>query len=72
MLEAIYLRVINGNVIAIGETGNYKKTYYRSSNKGNKAVRAYWNQKGIEFIEVYLENGKILIINSSGGILKTI
>jgi hypothetical protein len=72
MLEPIYLKVISGNVVAIGETGNYKKTYYRSSIKGNKAIRAYWNQKGIGFIEVYLENGKILIINSSGSILKTI
>lgn len=39
MLEPLYLKVVKGNVIALGETGNYKKTYYRSTNDKNKAAR---------------------------------
>jgi len=71
MEEKLYLKVLQGNVLAINSAGNPKQTYYRGGN-GTKAVRAYWNTVVGEDVEVYLENGKILILNKAGNIRRTI
>jgi len=69
MEERLFLKVINGDVIAVNIAGNPRRTYY---NKGD-ALRAYFrDDMGDGFVEVYLENGKILILNKGGNIRRII
>lgn len=69
MKERLYLKVKPpGNVLGVNEAGNPRRFYY---NKGD-AVRAYWSDMGDGYVEVYLENGKILILNQGGNIVRTI
>ena len=63
-----YLKVLNGNVYAINDAGNIGNVYWT---KGN-AVRAYWSNLGDKFVEVYLDTGKIYILNQGGNIIRTI
>ena len=70
-MEKLFLKVINGDVIAVNEAGNPRRVYYR---KGNdvRAVRAYFSDMGDGYVEVHLENGKILIVNQGGNIRRII
>ncbi len=68
MEKGQYLKIVNGNVIKVGENGGMKTFYGRGD-----AVRAYFNHyKGMGIVEVHLKNGNIHLINISGSILKTI
>lgn len=63
-----YLKVKNGNVYSVNDAGNPGNVYWR---KGN-AMRAYWSDLGEKFVEVYLDNGKIYIVNQGGNIVRSI
>jgi hypothetical protein len=54
-----YLKVINGNIIAVNDAGNHGMSYWR---KGN-AVRAYWSDLGDKYVAVHLDDGKIYVLN---------
>lgn len=68
MKEKRFLKVVNGDVLAVNEAGNIKNPYYR----GGDAVRAYFSDMGENFVEVYLKNGKILILNEGGNTMRVI
>ena len=67
MRKAI-LRLKNGQVELINGQGQKTKTYYR---KGD-ATRVDWYDATNESVSVQLENGDVLIINSSCQIVKRI
>lgn len=68
MKEKKFLKVKDGNVTAVNEAGNPRTPYYR----GGDAVRAYWSDMGKDWVEVYLKNGKILILNEAGNLKRKI
>ena len=67
MAEKQYIIVEKGNVKAKTRSGVVHRTYY---SKGD-AVRADWEEEG-KSVTVQLRDGKILVINSSGSIIKRI
>jgi hypothetical protein len=64
-----YLIVEKGNVKAMTASGVNHRTYY---SKGNvvPAVRADWEDYEKGTVCIQLQNGKVLIINSSGTIIR--
>ena len=62
------LRIKNGTVELMNISGQRIKTYYNKSD----AQRVDWYDEEKKSIQVQLTNGKVLIINSSCQIVKTI
>jgi len=62
-----FIKVKNGNVTAVNEANNTMRTYYR---KGD-AQRAYFSDMGDGYVEIYLNNGTILIVNDAGNLIRT-
>jgi len=52
-----YLKIRNGNVIAVNDAGNPGMTYWRKGN-GAKATRAYWSDLGKNMLKCVLKMGK--------------
>jgi len=68
MKDGLFLKVKDGNVYSVNETGSVRFTYY----SGGDAVRSYWSEVNEGWVETYLKNGNILLINKSGAIMRTI
>jgi len=62
------LRIKKGNVELMNSSGQRIKLYY---SRGN-AERADWYEEAKGTIQVQLKDGKVLIINASCQIIKTI
>jgi hypothetical protein len=60
------LKVKDGNVYSINEAGNRRLTYYT----GGDAVRSYWSEVNEGWVDVYLKNGDILLVNRNGNIMR--
>jgi uncharacterized protein Veg len=67
MAEKQYLIVENGCVKAKTRSGVVHRTYY----SGKDAIRADWEEEG-KSVVVQLNNGKVLVVNNSGVIIKRI
>lgn len=66
----MFLRIVTGEVELINGCGQRVKTYY-SGAEGN-AVRADWYSEKNQIIQVQLENGRILLINSGCQVIRHI
>ena len=67
MAEKLFLKVKDGNVRAVNEAGNPRTPYY----SGGDCERAYWGDKD-GYVELYLKNGTILILNRGGNLVRKI
>ena len=63
-----FLKVVKGKVEMYNLSGCKIRTYYNKTD----AVRADFYDEKVESVLVHLSNGKLLIINRSGAIIKTI
>jgi len=63
-----FLKIVDGKAVLVNVYGNKIRTYYT---KGD-AVRVDWFDQKAESVQVQLSNGKILILNKNGGIVRTI
>ncbi len=63
-----FLKIVDGKVVLVNIYGNKVRTYYT---KGD-AVRADWYSEKDESCQVQLKNGKIILINKNGGVIRTI
>jgi len=63
-----FLKVVNGNVLLVNIQGNLVRTYY----KRGDATRVDWYSVKEESVQIQLNNGKIVIVNKNGGVVRTI
>ena len=63
-----FLKIVDGKAVLVNVYGNKIRTYY---SKGD-AIRVDWFDQKQESVQVQLSNGKILILNKNGGIVRTI
>jgi hypothetical protein len=63
-----YLKLVKGNAELYNASAQKIKSYYM---KGD-AIRVDWEDESKESVQVQLKNGKLLIINSSCQIIRTI
>ena len=68
MSQDKFLKIDNGKVVLVSYYGNQIRTYYT---KGD-AVRVDWYNEKEESVQIQLANGKIVIVNKNGGIVKTV
>lgn len=62
------IKIIDGNVRLFNNEGQIIRSYY----SGQDAEKAYFFNEETEIVQVHLFDGKILIINKFGLVLKTI
>ena len=63
-----FLKIMDGKAVLVNIYGNKIRTYYT---KGD-AIRVDWYNQKEESVQVQLSNGKILILNKNGGVVRTI
>jgi hypothetical protein len=63
-----FLKIVTGNVKCVNREGNLVRSYWT---KGG-CIRVDWYSEKEETVQLQLSNGKLVIVNKNGSVIKTI
>jgi len=63
-----FLKIVNGNVVLVNEQRNQIRTYW---NKGG-CIRVDWYKEEEESVQIQLSNGKLVLVNKNGSVIRTV